>query len=205
MVKGVSRHVNVRKKILDSALRNFSKNGYSDTSLRDIASDAQVSKGGLYHHFPTKEDLFLAVCSHSKDLTMMKTKKFLEEKGAFTGGKGDLYENLVEYYDKIILKINSFERVWLEGMLESPKNSRLKKMMSKIERQQTQLGAEWLKKIRDHSNLLHGYTDEELLDISRGYLALYRGILVDGIMGKNSKEIKTSWVRTIFAIYNTRK
>lgn len=205
MGKRVSKNLDVKNKILSSAMKNFSKNGYSDTSLRDIASEANVSKGGLYHHFPTKEDLFIAVCSYSKDLTMMKTKKFLEDKGAFTGEEGDLYENLVEYYDKIILKTSNFERVWLEGMLESPKNSKLKKMMLQIEKQQTQMGAEWLKKIRDHTSLLHGYSDSELLDISRGYLALYRGIIVDGIMGKNSKEIKTSWVRTIFAIYNTKK
>jgi AcrR family transcriptional regulator len=45
--------------ILESAYQLFSRNGYEATSVADICQSAGVSKGALYHHFPTKQAIFL--------------------------------------------------------------------------------------------------------------------------------------------------
>jgi AcrR family transcriptional regulator len=50
-----------RAQILDAALRLFSSAGYNGTSMRDIAHDAGVSTGNVYHQFPDKESLFRAL------------------------------------------------------------------------------------------------------------------------------------------------
>lgn len=47
-----------RQQILDAALRLFSHRGYGATSVVDIATEANVSKGNVYHHFPDKETIF---------------------------------------------------------------------------------------------------------------------------------------------------
>jgi AcrR family transcriptional regulator len=47
-----------RAAILDAALRKFSHQGFGATSIRDIAADAGVSTGSVYHHFSDKEALF---------------------------------------------------------------------------------------------------------------------------------------------------
>ena len=47
-----------RAHILDAALRLFSTVGYHGTSMRDIAREAGVSTGNVYHQFPDKESLF---------------------------------------------------------------------------------------------------------------------------------------------------
>jgi len=44
--------------ILQAALRLFSKQGYRGTSIREIADEAGLSTGNVYHHFPDKEALF---------------------------------------------------------------------------------------------------------------------------------------------------
>ncbi|WP_306602293.1 TetR/AcrR family transcriptional regulator [Geothrix sp. 21YS21S-2] len=44
--------------ILEAALRLFSKQGYRGTSIREIAAEAGLSTGNVYHHFPDKETLF---------------------------------------------------------------------------------------------------------------------------------------------------
>lgn len=44
-----------RKEILEAALRLFSRRGYGATSVNDIAAEAGVSKGNVYHHFTDKE------------------------------------------------------------------------------------------------------------------------------------------------------
>lgn len=207
MEKQISKNpINVRNKIIESAIKCFSKKGYFNTSLRDIALDAKISKGGLYHHFPTKEDLFVAVCKHSKDLIMKKTLEFLKNKGAFTiGGDEFLFKNLCEYYDKIVVKNKTLERIWVEGIMESAQNPKLKKLMLKIEKQNLIMGTEWLKQIRDNSDLLHGYNDLDLADIANGYVALSNGVVLDGVMGKDPKKIRMTWIRTYYAIYNSKK
>ncbi|RSX54089.1 AcrR family transcriptional regulator [Bifidobacterium goeldii] len=43
------------RRILDSARRLFTEKGYEKTSIQDILNDLGLSKGGLYHHFKSKE------------------------------------------------------------------------------------------------------------------------------------------------------
>jgi AcrR family transcriptional regulator len=47
-----------RSRILEAALELFSHRGYGATSVRDIAANARVSTGNVYHHFPDKETIF---------------------------------------------------------------------------------------------------------------------------------------------------
>jgi AcrR family transcriptional regulator len=47
-----------KQQILDAALKLFSHKGYGATSVRDIAEEAELSKGNVYHHFPDKETIF---------------------------------------------------------------------------------------------------------------------------------------------------
>lgn len=46
--------------ILDSAISEFLENGYEKTSMEAIARRANLTKGGLYHHFSSKDEILLA-------------------------------------------------------------------------------------------------------------------------------------------------
>jgi AcrR family transcriptional regulator len=48
-------------KILDVATKLFSEKGYANTSTEEIVNLAGVTRGAFYHHFASKEALFLAV------------------------------------------------------------------------------------------------------------------------------------------------
>jgi len=50
--------VDTREKILETATRLFSSQGYSNTSLSQVAKEAQVSKALIFWHFESKEKLF---------------------------------------------------------------------------------------------------------------------------------------------------
>ena len=51
------------RRILDTAERLFVEKGYERASLQDILDETGLSKGAVYHHFASKEDIFYAVCS----------------------------------------------------------------------------------------------------------------------------------------------
>ncbi|HEY6075087.1 MAG TPA: TetR/AcrR family transcriptional regulator [Anaerolineales bacterium] len=55
------RSEETRGKIMEAAVRLFSNRGYKTASVDDICKEAGVSKGAFYHHFETKQALFLAL------------------------------------------------------------------------------------------------------------------------------------------------
>ena len=55
------RSEETRSKIMESAIKLFSNRGYNAASVGDICAEAGVSKGAFYHHFKSKQALFLAL------------------------------------------------------------------------------------------------------------------------------------------------
>lgn len=56
--------------LLDSARLRFAAQGFTATSLDDIARDARLTKGAVYHHFANKQALFQTVLSELEDETV---------------------------------------------------------------------------------------------------------------------------------------
>ena len=59
--KNVARGEATRGQLIAVARRMFADRGYEDTSIEAVLREAGVSRGSLYHHFPSKEALFEAV------------------------------------------------------------------------------------------------------------------------------------------------
>ena len=53
-----------RAQIIEAALGCFSARGYHATTMDHLASASGLSKGSLYWHFDSKEDVFLALFDH---------------------------------------------------------------------------------------------------------------------------------------------
>lgn len=106
----------VREKILDAAIDEFTQQGYSNASIRNIAQTAEISLGNIYRYFSNKEALFLAITNplvekvkqffkHSFDLGTLDTvaermSKLIAENYsavvvAFHGNK-EQYEHFVD-------------------------------------------------------------------------------------------------------------
>jgi len=96
------RSEETRSRIIESAIKLFSTRGFNAASVDDICKDAGISKGAFYHHFESKQTLFLALLDGwlqtidnaieaSKDLTVPET--FMQMTAAFpyifeTAGEG---------------------------------------------------------------------------------------------------------------------
>ena len=56
-----------RGRLISTARRLFAEKGFAATSTEEILSEAAVSRGALYHHFPSKTDLFQATFEAVED------------------------------------------------------------------------------------------------------------------------------------------
>ncbi|HZO82868.1 MAG TPA: TetR/AcrR family transcriptional regulator [Candidatus Binataceae bacterium] len=68
-----------RDEILQAAIRLFARRGFHETSMSEVAREAQVSKALIFWHFKTKEELFLAVLNRLLEPYFID---FAEEVGA---------------------------------------------------------------------------------------------------------------------------
>lgn len=58
------RDENLKERLIEAATAEFAERGFAGATLDDIAARAGVTKGGVYFHFRSKEDLFFAVLDH---------------------------------------------------------------------------------------------------------------------------------------------
>src|SRR5438094_9547466 len=61
-----------RQEILRAAARLFQQQGYDATSMNDIAATLKLSKGGLYHHFQSKDEILCKLMDHAMDITQQR-------------------------------------------------------------------------------------------------------------------------------------
>lgn len=73
--------VDARQKILSSATKLFSTQGYAKTSLAQVAKEAQVSKALIFWHFESKDDLFRTALKTSLEPFSIDVVELLEGLG----------------------------------------------------------------------------------------------------------------------------
>ena len=61
--------VDPEQEILRTAARLFQQRGYDATSMNDVAAALKLSKGGLYHHFQSKDDILFEIMNHAMEIT----------------------------------------------------------------------------------------------------------------------------------------
>ncbi|MBT8368778.1 MAG: TetR/AcrR family transcriptional regulator [Deltaproteobacteria bacterium] len=60
-----AKGIQTRRNIIEKSLRLFCVKGYYNTSINDILAATNLTKGGFYGHFSSKEALWYAVCDEA--------------------------------------------------------------------------------------------------------------------------------------------
>jgi TetR/AcrR family transcriptional repressor of nem operon len=95
-----------KEQIVLNSLKLFSLKGYLSTSLDDILQNSQISKGGFYNYFKSKEDLFHAV--------LRKARKIWQEKN-LAG-----WEGAPTPVDRIIRLLKNYRDRYLKDSVNFP-------------------------------------------------------------------------------------
>lgn len=69
-----------RKRILDAAIRVFSRKGYHDARVDEIVEESGSSKGSVYFYFPGKQQIFLALVDEFADLLQQRLIEAVAQK-----------------------------------------------------------------------------------------------------------------------------
>jgi len=61
MPKGKDKTISTKERIFNEAVILFSQNGYTETSMREIADAVGITVAGLYNHYKSKEDILYSL------------------------------------------------------------------------------------------------------------------------------------------------
>ncbi len=93
-----------RQEILRAAARLFQQQGYDATSMNDVAAALKLSKGGLYHHFQSKDEILFNIMSHALDLTEARVINVVRRIEAVSlEGVEERLKTLIKLHIEIIL------------------------------------------------------------------------------------------------------
>ena len=118
------RSEETRAKIMEAAIKLFSIRGYNKASVDDICKEAGISKGAFYHHFKTKQALFLSLLDgwlefvdnaieSTKDKTVPET--FMQMTQAFPYIFETAGENLPMFLE-FWLQASRDKKIWEAGI-----------------------------------------------------------------------------------------
>lgn len=93
-----------REYILDKAKELFIKKGYATTSMEDIVQFTGVSKGSIYYHFESKEELFLKLIEKNSTEWITNWKKKEETYKTFLEKIYGVTEHYVSDFNNPMIK-----------------------------------------------------------------------------------------------------
>jgi len=115
-----------KRKILEAAAKCFSEGGYAKTTMDKIAEEAGVSKGALYWHFKSKEELFVELKERSIAKARKQFEKLFAQKKPFDI---KLREAIGLYISFLVPENREVARLNAEFLAEAPKIPKLNDML----------------------------------------------------------------------------
>lgn len=107
-----------RQRILKASRKIFAQKGYIGATVRDIALEAELSPGLIYHYFSSKDDIYGTICEEGFHLLIWQMKKALKDQTdiwekltAISEAYVGYYLDYPEYFEIISFKELGFKSV----------------------------------------------------------------------------------------------
>src|SRR5215831_6566968 len=83
------RRAETRRALLDAAVDSLIDVGFARTTTLEVQRRAQVSRGALLHHFPSKAELLVAAVDHLAEMRAREMKAFASQLPPERPDRGD--------------------------------------------------------------------------------------------------------------------
>ncbi len=179
-----------RNRIVSVAQEAFAERGYDQTTMEGIGNRLGVSKGALYLYFKSKEELFETICKTRQHTLRQILRASLQ--------KEDLIESSIDFFDAVTAQHSDYPiSLTFELISEADRSERLKAILREDYDKRLEILAEFLREQRSQGLLRD---DVDVSHLSANLSALFNGLIVALILGKEVEEIKAMWVYAIKGI-----
>jgi AcrR family transcriptional regulator len=90
-----------RRRIVEATFRLHSERGIADTSMKDIAAQAGVSVGTVYHHFPSYADAIAACGAYTAEHAPAPAETIFDGAASRSERLERLARALFQYYERV--------------------------------------------------------------------------------------------------------
>ncbi|MBS6397546.1 MAG: TetR/AcrR family transcriptional regulator [Clostridiales bacterium] len=163
-MKREEKNQQTRRKIMDSALTEFSGQGYGASSVNTICSVQGVSKGIIYHYFHTKDDLFLACveeCFHL--LTEYLRERMARQKGSAESQLEEYFTARTDFFAEHPV----YQRIFCEAVISPP--AALKKEIQERRQSFDLLNIQILERLLEPVSLRSRISKEDAIETFRQF------------------------------------
>jgi AcrR family transcriptional regulator len=178
----------VRTRILESAHRVFSENGYREATMDEIAEGVGLSKPALYRYYPSKEELFREIFK----LINQATSKALRE--SFKGGRLD-----GETFFALVDKWGWTPNLFLSAASEAPRNPKLRKILAEGYKAGVDMVGSFIEELKSRG-ILKKEANPRLT--AMGAIAIHDGLLIWEVAGMNRQETRKAFVDIIQTMFS---
>lgn len=163
-MKREEKNLQAQRRILDSALTEFSAKGYGGSSMNNICAVQNISKGIIYHYFHSKDELYLACISECFQRLTAYMKAALENM------HGNIAERLEQYFSARMEFFHSnpiYSPLFCEAVISPP--AALAKDILALRAEFDALTISTLKQLLDDLPLRPNITIDESIDLFRQF------------------------------------
>ncbi len=187
-----------RTEIIDAARACFLRAGFHRTTTDEICREANITPGGLYHYFGSKEELIAAVIDRSAEGAVTRMRELIAESMDAQSALRQVSEFFSQsMQDSDIDNATRFElEVWVEGL----KNDRL---FDKSRKAWT-MRMGWLQALIDRG-IADGVYDPEVVEphaMASLLMSISLGLRIGRLLGEDFDV--NGAVRTLFAMHAGR-
>jgi len=179
-----------KNRILEIAHDIFSRKGYYQTTMDDIASKVGVSKATLYIYFSNKEELFKGIYQNAPEsLEQIFTATF--------GRGGDVLQNAKDFFDRMLKEYASYPALGFEVFSEATRNVALRKILRGNYDRYVESTAKFLD--QQTHGIISQYLDPRSL--AQSLIALWNGMETLLVVGYPVSEVKKAWLDAFTSMF----
>jgi AcrR family transcriptional regulator len=132
-----------RKQILDAALAVFSRKGYGESTIPDIAREGGVAVGTIYNYYPSKREILVSILAtrvlSEPFLKIMEQSPEVDDKAFFRALVQDRLTMLSQNADKFLFLVGevyrdqNLRRQWAQKVVQPALSRAEKRVASRID------------------------------------------------------------------------
>jgi AcrR family transcriptional regulator len=108
-----ARRQATRQRLYEAAVTLIAEQGFSATTVEEIAERAGVAKGTVYYNFASKNDLFEELLRHGVGLLTVSLRQAADEAAAHGGSRVDALDAMIRAGLAFIVRYPSFTQLYV--------------------------------------------------------------------------------------------